>query len=61
MAAVGDDAGKVGADLGFHVGDDGRECVAAIGIARQRLYVGDELSALGRLIVVATEILTPNS
>jgi hypothetical protein len=45
-AAVGDDAGQVRADLRLDFRDDGRQGVAVIRIAGQRLGVGDEVSAL---------------
>ena len=62
IAGVGEDAGDAVADGALHVGDDGCERVAVIGIAGQRLARGDELAALGeRFSVVATETLTPNS
>jgi hypothetical protein len=35
--------------------------MAVIGIARQRLHMGDELAALAMLEGVATLTLTPNS
>jgi hypothetical protein len=43
LAAVGDDAGQVRAELGFHLRYHGRQGVPVIRIARQRLGVGDEL------------------
>ena len=46
IAAVGDDAGKVRADLHLDLRDHGREGVAVVGVARHRLGVGDELAAL---------------
>jgi hypothetical protein len=46
IAAVGDDAGEVGADLRFNLRDHGSEGVAIIGVAGQRLHMGDELAAL---------------
>ena len=49
IAAVGDDAGKVGADLGLDLRDHGCEGVAVIRVARQRLGVGDELAAPGAI------------
>ena len=45
IAAVGDDAGKARADLLVDLRDHGLECVAVVGIAGQRLGVGDELAA----------------
>ena len=39
--------GEVGADLGFHLGRNDAELMAVIGVARQRLHVGDELAAAG--------------
>ena len=45
IAAVGDDAGQRRADLGFDFGQDGRQWVAIVGIARQRLHMCDELPA----------------
>ena len=47
IAAVGDYAGKVRADLRLDLRDHGRERVAIVGVARQRLGVGDELAAPG--------------
>ena len=49
IAAVGDDARKACADLGFDFRDHGSERVAVVGIAGQRLGVGDELTALGAI------------
>ena len=49
IAAVGEDAGDVGADLRLDLRDHGRERMAVIGVARQRLGVGDELAALGAM------------
>jgi hypothetical protein len=53
VSPIGDDAGEAGADRRFNLGDDGRQSVAVIGVARQRLGVGDELASLGRWSVVA--------
>jgi hypothetical protein len=61
IAAVGDDAGEVGADLGLDLRDHGGERVTVVGVAGQRLGVGDELPPLERLSVVASDTLTPNS
>ena len=61
IAAVGDDASEVGADLRLDLRDDGGERMAVIGVAGQRLGVGDELAAPERWRVVASETLTPNS
>ena len=47
IAAVGDDALEVGADLGLHLRDDVAERMAVVGVAGQRLHMGDELAALG--------------
>ena len=44
IAAVGDDAGGAGADLRLDLRDHGRQRVAVIRIARQRLGAGDELA-----------------
>ena len=60
IAAVGDDAGEVGADLRFNLRDHGGERVAVVGIAGQRLGVGDELAAPGAMHGRG-ETLTPNS
>jgi hypothetical protein len=49
IAAAGDDAGKVHADLRLDLRDHGRERVAIIRVAGQRLGVGDELAALGAI------------
>ena len=49
IAAVGDDAGEVGADLGLDLRDHGGERVTVVGVAGQRLGVGDELAALGAM------------
>jgi hypothetical protein len=49
IAAVGDDAGEVGADLRLDLRDHGGQGVAVIRVARQRLGVGDELAALGAI------------
>src|SRR5271166_657554 len=49
IAAVGDDAGEVGADLRLDLRDHGREGVAVVGVARHRLGVGDELAAPGAM------------
>ena len=49
IAAVGDDAREARADLRLDLGDDGRQRVAVVGIAGQRLGVGDELAALGAM------------
>jgi hypothetical protein len=49
IAAVGDDAGKVGADLGLDLRDHGGQRAAVIRVARQRLGVGDELAAPGAM------------
>ena len=62
IALVGEDALDGVADERLHVRDHGCQRVAVIGIARQRLHMGDELAALG----VADawwrrETLTPNS
>jgi hypothetical protein len=46
IAAVGNDAGEVGADLGLDLRNHGSEGVAIIGVAGQRLHMGDELAAL---------------
>ena len=46
VAAVGDDAGEARAELGLDLQYHGRERVAVIRGARQRLDVSDELSAL---------------
>jgi hypothetical protein len=49
IAAVGEDAGEVRADLRLDLRDHGRQRVAVIRIARQRLGVGDELAAPGAM------------
>ena len=49
ITAVGDDAGKACADLRLDLRNDGRESVAIVGVAGQRLGVGDELAALGAM------------
>ena len=46
IAAVGDDAGEARADLRFDLRDHSLERVAVVGVARQRLDVGDKLAAL---------------
>ena len=48
IAAVGDDAARL-ARPASHLRDHGRERMAVIGVARQRLGVGDELAALGAM------------
>ena len=45
ITAVGDDASKVGADLRLDLRDHGFDRVAVVRVARQRLDVGDELTA----------------
>ena len=49
IAAVGDDAGEVCADLRIDLRDHGRERVAVVGVAGLRLGVGDEQAALGAM------------
>ncbi len=49
IAAVGDDAGEVGADLGLDLRDHGGERVTVVGVAGQRLGMGDELTTLGAI------------
>ena len=49
IAAVGDDAREVRADLRLDLRDHGREGVAVVGVARHRLGVGDELAAFGAM------------
>ena len=49
IAAVGDDAREVRADLRLDLRDHGRERVAVVGVAGQRLGVGDELAAPGAI------------
>src|ERR1700733_2211553 len=49
IAAIGDDAGKAGADLRLDLWDDRRQRMAVVRITRQRLGVGDELAALGMM------------
>ena len=61
IAAVGDDAVEVRADLRLDLGDDGRERMAVIGIARQRLQWAMNWPPFERCSVVATDTLTPNS
>lgn len=46
IAAVGDDARHLYADLRLHVRNDDGERVAVVRIARQRLHMGHELAAL---------------
>ena len=48
IAAVGDDALKIGADLRLDVGHDGAERVV-VRVARQRLHMGGELAAAGAM------------
>ena len=45
-AAVGNDAGQVRADLRLDLRDHGRERAAVVRVARQRLQMRDELSAV---------------
>jgi len=47
VAGVGDDAGECCADPGLDRRDDAGQRVAVIGLAGQRLDVGDELTAPG--------------
>lgn len=47
--APGHDAREAGADLRLHVWQDLAERVAVIGIAGQRLHMGDELAAFGAM------------
>ena len=61
VAGVGDDAGEARAELGLDLRDHGRERVAVIRGARQRLEAGDELATFEWASVVATDTLTPNS
>ena len=49
IAGVGDDAREVGADLRLDLRDHGLAGVAVVGVARQRLGVGDELAAPGAM------------
>ena len=49
IAAVGDDAGEACADLRLDLRNYGRQRVAVVRVARQRLGVGDELAALGAM------------
>ena len=49
IAAVSDDAGEVCADLRLDLRDHGRERVAVVGVAGQRLGVGDEQAAPGAM------------
>ena len=49
IAAVGDDAGEACADLRLDLRDHGRERVAVVGVAGQRLGVGDEQAAPGAI------------
>ena len=49
IAAVGDDAVKACADLRLDLRDHGREGVAVVGVAGQRLGVGDEQAARGAI------------
>jgi hypothetical protein len=46
IAAVGDDAGQGRTYLGLDLGQDGRQSMAVVGVARHRLHMGDELAAL---------------
>ena len=46
IASVGDDADKRRADLRLDLGQDGRQRVTVIRVARHRLYMSDELAAL---------------
>jgi hypothetical protein len=46
IAAVSDDAAEVRPDLSLDLRDDRRQRVAVVGIARQRLHMGDELATL---------------
>lgn len=49
IAGVGDDPAEIGADRGLDGGNDGGQRVAVIGIAGQRLDMGDELAAAAAL------------
>ena len=49
IAAIGDDARQAGSDLRLDFGNDGLQRMAVVGVARQRLGVGDELAALGMM------------
>ena len=60
IAAIGDYA-RGSRRSGTHLRHDDAEGVAVIGVARQRLHMGDELAAARMMKVVATETLTPNS
>ena len=61
IAAIGDDAGKAGADLRLDLRDDRRKRVAVVGIARQGLGVAANCPPLERWSVTAMETLRPNS
>src|SRR5476651_1731837 len=47
IAPIGDDAREARADLRLDLGDDGLQRMAVVGIAGQRLGVGDELATSG--------------
>jgi hypothetical protein len=47
IALVGEDALERVAEHALHVWDHGGQRMAVIGIAQQRLHMGDELTALG--------------
>src|SRR5471032_606862 len=49
ITAIGDDAGKIDADLRLDLRNDGGQRVAVVRIAGQRLGVSDELAALGMM------------
>ena len=49
VAAVGENAGHPRADLRLDFGQNGRKRVTVVGVAGQRLHVGDELAALGTM------------
>ena len=61
IAAVGDDTRKGCADLRLDLRDHGGERVAVVGIAGQRLGMGDELTAHGAMQRRGEDTLTPNS
>ncbi len=58
---VGEDARNGAANQRLHVRYHSGQRVPVIGIAWQRLHMGDEPATLGWLRVVATETLTLNS
>jgi hypothetical protein len=53
IAAVGDDACEVHADLRLDLRDHGGERVPVVGVTGQRPRVGDELAALGEMSTAA--------